>query len=725
MSRHMKRHAVACTFLLVYCIILFLPMFAGRMPYQDDLGRMTGPQMAYYGKWLKNGHIPLWNEELGCGYYQHAAGQNAMYYPFNLLLYRVFDWTLALRLSMFVHVLGACVWAYLIGMRLRLRRTGAVLFALCVGGGGIMAAHQIHLNIVLGLCNGLLMILAAVYWISSDARPLWVLAGAVTVGLALLGGQPQYLWLCALVVIVIWTAARYSDELAVDPPLRMLKKSVVVGLGGLLIAAVQVIPMWLYARTFPRPEPAGHYAFITAGSFQWADFLHFLTPAVGLKNTEGMQYWETLGYIGVIPLVVIGVGVVRGWKWNLHTRTAFILLGLGGVLMLGSNTPLYRLLQYIPPFSMFRVPGRAVLLFSFGLALLAAHCLERIGRDPDRYRRRVAHLAVAVVLALVVAASVLVGADGVDLISVGVAVLLLVIFDAGIRVEDVRPFVAHIAVGATAVQLALAWHLLNPTVPMRFWTNPPGAATIVRERTDDFGQRVACMQPGSPYWPPKESRQPADWRNRLAHNTCSVWGVPSALVAEAILPIAHLSINQRLGRLLDSPGELADFCTLAGIRWLSMPGRDLGPPWEQVEGMPWLHENPRSVGGCYTTRTVEKDARGLVRPAKTDGRHALNPVACKIDAPGHLRMALQVKEPVHLFIVQGVYPGWSCSLDGRPHPIDPASPGLFWHTQVPPGQHILQMRFEPFGLQIGLILTLLSLGAVAIAGVVLRRHRED
>jgi uncharacterized membrane protein YfhO len=88
-------------------------------------------------------------------------------------------------------------------------------------------------------------------------------------------------------------------------------------------------------------------------------------------------------------------------------------------------------------------------------------------------------------------------------------------------------------------------------------------------------------------------------------------------------------------------------------------------------------------------------------------------------------MEVQIKDPVHLFLIQGIYPGWSCTLDGKPHRIEPASPGLFWHTEVPAGHHVVEMRFEPFGLQIGIILSLLSLGAVAIGTLMLRRRGES
>ncbi|MFO7948193.1 MAG: hypothetical protein R6V19_15425 [Armatimonadota bacterium] len=727
MSRNAKGHVLALTFLLVYCIILFLALIFGGMPYQDDTGRETAPQMEYYARWLKQGHIPVWNHEVGSGYYQHASGQSAMYYPPNLLLYRIFHWTVALRLSLFLHVFAACVWVYFIGILLKLRSRTALLLGLCVGGGGVMAAHQLHLNIVLGLSNGFLVALAAIWWMQKDSGLMACLAGIAAVGLALLGGQPMYVWLSALLIAALYVAASKSEEVKVETPLRMLGKSILVAGGGILLAGVQTIPLLQYSRTFPRPEPAGHYAFITAGSFQWSDFWHFLVPATNLKPVEGMNYWETLGYIGILPVVIIAVGISRKWQWNLRTRLAVILLAAGTLLMLGSNTPLYHLLQHISPFSIFRVPGRYVLLVSFGLALLAAEALQWIEEDRRRFRHPYAGFAQGIVFTLFIIAGLVVGGDNTAIGSELLALALILGWYWALQnARDRRVFVSF-AVGATALQLAVTWYLLNPSAPLHFWTDAPEAAMEVRQQTEHFGERVACLQPGSPYWPPEEKSgdSPDDWRNRLSHNACSVWGVPSALVGDAILPLNHLTINQRLRQTLDHPGELADFCTLVGVSWLSTPGQKLGKPWEQDDEMPWLWHNPHSVGGCYMTRDVQPGPQGLPRPKKVEGAYDLHPVQCEVVAPGHLRMKMQFKDPGHLFIVQGVYPGWGCTLDGRPHRIGPALGGLSWHTEVPAGHHVVELRFEPMALQIGLMLTLLGLGVLAILGVLLRGRRKE
>ncbi|MFP3905157.1 MAG: hypothetical protein ACLFWB_13005, partial [Armatimonadota bacterium] len=640
MSRNTKKHALALIFLLVYCIVLFVPLISGEMPYEDDIGRETAPQMACYATWLKQGHIPVWNHDLGSGYYQHASGQSAMYYPPNLLLYRLFHWTVALRLSLFLHVFAACVWTYFIGVLLKLRPHTALLLALCVGGGGVMAAHQLHLNIVLGLSNGFLVALAAMWWMQRDAGVPACLAGVAAVGLALVGSQPPYVWPGTLIVPLVYIAGLCSVTFDVEPPLRMMGKCLVIGIGGILLAGVQIIPLLHYSQIFPRPEPAGHYAFITAGSFQWADFWHFLVPATGLKSLEGMNYWETLGYIGILPVMIIAVGISRNWRWNVRTRLAVILVAVGTLLMLGSNTPLYHLLQYLPPFSIFRVPGRYVLLVSFGLALLAAEALRWIDDDRERFRHPYAGFAQGVVFTLFIIAVLVVGGENMAIGSELLALALILGWYWALQNATNRRVFVYFAIGATALQLAVTWHLLTPSAPLHFWTDPPEAAMEVRNQTEHFGERVACLQPGSPYWPPEEKPgdAPDDWRNRLSHNASAVWDVPAALVGDAILPLNHLTINERLRQMLGRPRELADFCTLLGISWISMPGTPLGDPWEQHDDMPWLWHNPHSVGGCYMTRDVDPGPQGLLSPQKVGRGYDLHPVQCEVAAPGHLRM---------------------------------------------------------------------------------------
>jgi uncharacterized membrane protein YfhO len=61
-----------------------------------------------------------------------------------------------------------------------------------------------------------------------------------------------------------------------------------------------------------------------------------------------------------------------------------------------------------------------------------------------------------------------------------------------------------------------------------------------------------------------------------------------------------------------------------------------------------------------------------------------------------------------LILADTNYPGWAASVDGKPVAIQTAY-GLFRAVPVPAGTHVVEFRFEPASLELGAIITLLSL----------------
>ncbi len=725
----LRPHILAVSFLLLYCIGVNFQFLLGRMPYQDDAGRETIPQMRHYGQWLRQGRLPLWNNDLGSGYYQHASGQSAMFYPPNLILYRLLDWSTAYRASLILHTFAACFWLYLLGLALGLRKLPSVFLALCIGGGGVIAAHQIHINIVMGISHAFAILWVATQWLRRDRPWPWALAGAVILGLSLLGGQPQYVSLALLMVIIYALVAWRTANSALCGIGSILGRGALVLVGGILLGAVQVVPLYYYSRMFPRPEPAGHYEFVTSGSFQWADFSRFILPAAGLKTQMGTAYWESLGYVGTAAILLAVLGLLTPRKWNLRMRYAVALIVIGTLLMLGSNTPLYHFLAHIPPFSIFRVPARYVLLLALGLVLLAADYMQFLMKSPAMPSSRVRTGATITAVAFLTAFAlvhflrsyppmwlrVTVG----DVLRLFPAIWLEAAL-TGLVLAAITPFIlirkqnstriASAAILCTLPQLALLWLMLNPTVPMEFWIDPPPAARLCLSRTTHTGEKVACLEPASPTYPPVDTprTQVADWRDRLAANTCSVYGVPSALVGDAILPAAAMHTDIQLRRNVSDPYRLADFCTRLGIKWITMSPQHLGPPWIQPDpSRPYLYENPDAIGSFFVCEETVLGPGNFPRPAPVGGPYELQPVECRIAGPGEFLLDFTAPRRATLFIMQSHYPGWLATVDGQPIPLQLAHPGgFFMQMPVPAGTHQMRLSFEPWDYDIGLGLSI-------------------
>jgi hypothetical protein len=89
------------------------------------------------------------------------------------------------------------------------------------------------------------------------------------------------------------------------------------------------------------------------------------------------------------------------------------------------------------------------------------------------------------------------------------------------------------------------------------------------------------------------------------------------------------------------------------------------------------------------------------------------------DDPEHLRIAASVTRPARVVIADTAYPGWVATLDGAPVTvIEPV--GVFARlVEVPPGEHIVDLTFEPLSVRIGSFVSLIGL-AVASGLLILR-----
>ncbi len=92
----------------------------------------------------------------------------------------------------------------------------------------------------------------------------------------------------------------------------------------------------------------------------------------GTKN-----YVEAGGYVGVVPLLLAVVGIVRSRR-----RQRWFFVGLAALsLLLAFGTPLYALIYYgLPFFSQLRTPFRWLYLFDFAVAALAGYGADAITR---------------------------------------------------------------------------------------------------------------------------------------------------------------------------------------------------------------------------------------------------------------------------------------------------------------------------------------------------------
>jgi hypothetical protein len=388
--------ATAALGLLSATLAFYYPLvFLGRALVDYDAFVYFFPQRVYLARALLEGRIPLWDPDLFLGAPFLANPQTAVLYPPSWLF--VLGPVQAIySVQLVLHGFLAALFTYLLARRaFDAHPLAAAIGGLAYAFGGFAVGQVGHLNQI-SAAAWLPAVLLAYARFARTGRWLWVGLGALALCLQLLAGHPQETYMTVIVLGLFGvTLAPWRD------PRRLvwcgLGGVALCGLGGLLSAA-QLLPTLELAPLSIRGAGV-EWRDAVAGSLPSYLSVRALLPPYWLN----VPYTEYLGYVGVVPVALAGLAL-------LFARSRGVLFGaliatLGVFLALGENTGLYQFaFSSVPGFDTFRVPARWLLLWEFGVALLATIGATWIARGarlslrrPDLWLRVVLVVTVLVV----------------------------------------------------------------------------------------------------------------------------------------------------------------------------------------------------------------------------------------------------------------------------------------------------------------------------------------
>jgi hypothetical protein len=372
-----------CTLVLCY------PVFAGQFlvnPHSDQY--LAGYAFRLFGaQSLKAGHgFPLWNPYLLGGLPYVAAMHGDIFYP-TFLLRLMMRTDLAMSWGFIIHLFLAGCFTY--GF---LRAWGFGFFPSWFGGVGYMLAGQIA-SLASPGHDGKLFVSAlfplALWMLLRGIRDgrqwAWGVLAA-TVGLAVLSPHPQMLQYMLLGSGAFALYVAFSDHegrgrLPRDVAIRRLAYALGAVVLGLVIGAVQFLPVKEYVPWSPRAGGRGGYDFATQFSMPIEEFFNtYLPQFTGMLG----HYWGRNGihlhseYLGVSVLILMGAA------FGATTRKSFRAFWLwtaivSAIWAIGSGTPFYHLVYAVVPGSkFFRAPSIIFFMTSFAVVMLATVGLERV-----------------------------------------------------------------------------------------------------------------------------------------------------------------------------------------------------------------------------------------------------------------------------------------------------------------------------------------------------------
>ncbi|MCE5326930.1 MAG: hypothetical protein LLG01_11010 [Planctomycetaceae bacterium] len=366
---------------------MLYPLWANPVSAGEDDVMFFYPSRVMVGQALRAGHWPLTDAIEGTGAPLMADPQTAVLHPATWL-FAVLDAPLAYSFSIFIAFSLAGAGAYLYLRTLSLGKPASLFGALAFMFCGFMVGHRVHLSMIMTAA-----MLGWVLWCIEQAgpRPLRaVLAGAPIIFLAVAAGH----W-PTLVQMTLVCGAYFL--LRARPLLRAGAAGIAAAAIALLAAGPQLVQTIAVMRQSTRTG-IGYGTFCENSFFPLSGALEFFPLIFGTRTPNalyGQGWWgpwhlcETLGYVGLVTLVLAGAAVwrmyrkdsqagkpvpqesrlVRVWMW--------IAVG-AGVWMLGGYLPTYRLVHMMPGLSMVRCPSRMLLAVDMALAALAAVAVSRV-----------------------------------------------------------------------------------------------------------------------------------------------------------------------------------------------------------------------------------------------------------------------------------------------------------------------------------------------------------
>jgi hypothetical protein len=326
---------------------------------------------------IRQGHLPLWNPYVFCGYPHLAGSQIGMLYPLNLFFLLPIPSYYALTLFILTHFGLAGVFMYSLARWLVGNRMGAFLSALAFMLGGFLVARVIDLNLMTGSIWLPLIFLLFARGVESQSFWYAFLTG-LTIGFQALTANPQIIFLSGLLLVFYYLFRIAVGWRREQEPLKfylngsaILALAFIVGFG---LSAIQIVPTIELAKLSGRRSGLPYEIFTFISLPPWHLLTLFLPNLWGkLALYWGYPYFHELYiYLGIIPLLLACLAWQRLWQSRMVAfLTISLILSLG--MAFGRFNPLYYFLQYVPGLNLFRVPARWLFLTTFSLSILTGY----------------------------------------------------------------------------------------------------------------------------------------------------------------------------------------------------------------------------------------------------------------------------------------------------------------------------------------------------------------
>ena len=353
---------------------------------RSDSWHLSIANKFYYAQELKKNKIPIWNPHIGMGFPTLAEGQTGVFFLPNLILFRFLPFVYAYNLNIVLTFILAAFGTYLFCRSLNLNKLASTFGGLIFVLGGFFVVHIPHLHLIQTAT-----ILPWLFWTTNEflkeRKIFFLLTLSFFLSQQVFAGFPQ-LTFYSLVALFLYLIFR---TFAMNKKFKLWIIFSIFVLLGLTLSAIQILPTYELLKISIRES--NPKSVLTQFPYKVKNLLQFLDPYILGSPKNGSYpkwapgqwgiYWESVAYIGIIPLsLAIALILTTLIKKSRLKKTVMIfsfLTLISILLALGNSSPLHPIFS-IPPFSIFRVPARFLLITQFALVVLASIYIQKINK---------------------------------------------------------------------------------------------------------------------------------------------------------------------------------------------------------------------------------------------------------------------------------------------------------------------------------------------------------
>jgi len=726
---------VALGILLGLVLIFYSPILFGGKFLWEDFVEQEFPFRNLATSSLASGHIPQWNPYVFSGMPFIADIQVAFWYPVNMvqalfvsdghLSPVIMQWFIILH-----YFVAAAGMFYLVKTIFKTDDWSALFAGIVYAFSGYLTAQPMHQMIVYQLA--LFPFVLLLFLKGCDSWKHSIFAGLL-LGVMYLAGHPQtslyltfFLGLLAVYEIVYRMRNKETGKFSG----MMIARMAIPALIAFGIFAIQLLPSQELATLSRRDVITFEKS--VEGSLSFGHLITLILPRLfGLTDAmheakvpywNGAYYlsWETMCYIGVLPLLFALIGAFGGKRKYVSFFAGMSLFAV--LFALGDHFVIYKIFFQLPLFNKLRTPARMMMVFTFAMSALAGLGLSQaIKRELAERTKKIIYGSAALFGFVWIAALAGIYTPQSFLASAPQVAAKSISWAAGLAAFPVlaMALIAFLLPGRKFAGAALAFTVIGITVVELFMygmginasTDDPRAAyneqpELIKMLKEDQAKELSRARIRSAHAMLLKRNQGAYDRIQLL---------------EGYNPL----VLQRSSPECFNPDITAD---LLNIKWSVM---EKGQSANIIQRQTYL---PRVKMYYKTSVHPDEEAKQLLR---SDSAFDYRNVILLEEKPGidisasdsssiakvarfeenEVEAKVTTKEQGMLFFSEVYYPAWHAYIDGKETKLYRAFTSLR-AVEVPKGEHTIILKYESDAFKTGSMMTLATLGiSLAALGV--------